>query len=98
MARAEYFMELGLLDHAMVGQKPSRLAAAALVLAIKSGEADFITSSRELTLLEDMSGARSQWLQPLLARMESRSREEERGEEGRQGRQGGGSKYGLGGS
>ena len=37
VARAEYFMELGLLDHAMVGQKPSRLAAAALVLAISPG-------------------------------------------------------------
>ena len=95
VAMAEYFMELGLKDHAMVGQKPSRMAAAALVLAIKSGESDFLKSSRDLALLEDMSGARARWLQPLVARMERRWREAERGEEGRQE---GGRKYGLGGS
>ena len=80
---AEYVLELGLMDHALVGQKPSKLAAAALHLAMKvrkSRKSDFNKFNDDLAQLEDVSGFRVNSLQPLVGRMQSRLRAAEEGE------------------
>ena len=75
VAKAIHLMKLCLPDDAMKGVKPSRLAAATLFLAMRSGG-----SGQDLSLLEELCRAREGELQLLVERVEAKSKEEPRPE------------------
>ena len=79
VAKAIHLMKLCLPDDSMTGEKPSRLAAATLFLAMRSGG-----SGPDLSLLEELCRAREGELQPLVERLEAKSKEEEGPEPGPQ--------------